>query len=239
MPSHDMSLVILSLTIAILGSFTASVLTAGLLSLSRDDARLRLIMATLALGGSLWATHFVGIIAVQAPINWNWNPGLIAASGVVAFVSTAVSLFLVGYTGAKPPRFPLAVIIFGLGIAATHYLGLSAITGEGLTLSWFLVAITVAVCIQVAGLGLWFLVTRRSVAVTLLGAVALGLALTATHYMAVASTSGLEQTLTALPPDTSGISERYLAWSATIMMYLICSICLCIFVIIQFRDEMR
>ncbi len=239
MISHDPSLVILSLTIAILGAFTASVLTSGLLSLNPSEARLRLIMATLSLGGSVWATHFVGLLAITLPVNFGLNPALVAASAFAALVSTAVALFLVGYTGLAAPRFPAAVIIFGVGLWATHYFGLGAIAGGGLTLSWFLAVMALVVCLQFAGFALWFLLKRRGVTRTLLGAMIFGCALTATHYMAVASAPDLETALLAVPPDAAALSERYLAWSATIMMYLICSICLCIFVIMQFREEIQ
>jgi NO-binding membrane sensor protein with MHYT domain len=129
------------------------------------------------------------------------------------------------------------VAIFGGGVALMNYLGVAAIAGRGLHLFWFLTVVGVAVSIQVGYFTLWFLFRRRGVIVTLIGSLALGLCLSATHYLAVASTQGLDQTLLALPPYDAGISERYLAWSATIMMYLTCSICLCVFVIAQFRDE--
>ena len=72
---------------------------------------------------------------------------------------------------------------------------------------------------------------------TLAGSIFLGLCLSASHYLAVASTQNFELILLSIPVYGNAISERYLAWSATIMMYLVCSICLCIFVISQFRDE--
>lgn len=239
MLAHDPSLVLLSISVAVLGAFTASLLTSGVLSLPRDEARLRLIMAGFALGGSVWATNFVGLLAIEAPINWTENPLLVAVSGTVGFVSTYVALFLIGYQGVSSPLFPAAVAIFGLGTAATHYLGLLAVGGAGLQLTWFLMAIAITTALQVAALGLWFLLKRRGVVITLFGSVIFGLAIAATHYIAVASAVDLDATLMAVPPDASGLSERYLAWSATIMMYLICSICCCIFVIMQFRDDLR
>lgn len=239
MISHDPSLVLLSSTIAILGAFTACVLTSGLLSLPRSEARLRLTMASFALGGSVWATHFVGLLAISLPINWSWNPVLLALSALFAISATTAALFLAGSAdGVKAPQFPAAIAIFGFGLAVANYLGLGAIAGQNLSLSWFLVMISLAICFEVAAAGLWFLVHRRGVVLTLLGAVLFGLGLTATHYVAVASAQGLDQALLAIPPG-SGVSERYLAWAATIIMYLVCSICLCIFVIMQFRDDIR
>lgn len=199
-----------------------------------------MLMASVTLGGSLWAMHFVGLLSLEAPINFAHNPILLAASAAVAFAGAAAALFFLGgREGAYPRRLPTAVVLFGLTIAATNYLGIAAIAGRGLNLSWFLTLIGVAVSVQVALIVLWFLFRRRGVIITLIGSIGLGLCLSAAHYLAVASTRGLEQTLLAVPPYDSGISERYLAWSATIMMYLICSICLCVFVIAQFRDEIE
>jgi NO-binding membrane sensor protein with MHYT domain len=195
-------------------------------------------MTSLALSGSIWAVQFVGLLSIKAPLNWSLRPEFIIASGLAAVLGSAGSLAIASFRGA-PNRFPLAVGVLGFGLSATNFLGLAAVTAGTMMLSWFLALIAVAICFQVAGLALWFMLKQRGLVMTLLGAVAFGLALAATHYITAASASDLEQTLLALPPDTIGLSERYLAWSATIMMYLICSICLCIFVVMQFREEIR
>lgn len=239
MITHDPSLVILSTTIAILGAFTACVTTSNLSVLGRSESRLRLVMASLTLGGSIWAMHFVGLLALEVPINFTNNPLLLAMSAAVAFSGAAIALFLVRGRQTQGARLPVNVAILGVTIAATHYFGIAAIAGRGLHLSWFLTLISIAMSIQVAGITLWFLFQPRGVVLTLIGAIGLGLALSATHYLSIASAEGLEQTLLGLPNYDSGISERYLAWSATIMMYLLCSICLCVFVVMQFRDEIE
>ncbi len=90
-----------------------------------------------------------------------------------------------------------------------------------------------------AAIVLWFLYVKRGVLFTLLGSAFVGLCIAATHYLAVASTEGLEQVLLTVPQYDGAIPDRYLAWSATIMMYLLCSICLCVFVLQQFREELE
>ncbi len=238
MITHDPSLVILSTTIAMLGSFTACVMMSNLKALGESERRGRIVMATVALGGSLWAMHFVGLLSLDAPLNFARDPLPLAASAAAAFAGAAAALLLLGGSRAvRPQRLPYAVAALGGAIALMNYLGIAAIAGRGLSLSWFLTLIAIAVSLQAASLTLWFLFRRRGVIVTLIGSIGLGLCLAATHHISVASTQGLEQTLLALPPHDGGVSEKYLAWSATIMMYLTCSICLCIFVIAQFRDE--
>ncbi len=238
MIAHDPSLVILATTIAILGAFTACVMMSNLRALSQGERRGRIVMASVALGGSLWSMQFVGLLSLDARLNFAHNPILLASSAAAAFAGATAALLIVGRRkGAYRARLPLASAVFGVTIAATNYLGIAAIAGHGLTFSWFLALVSIAVSVQVAVIVLWFLFRRRGVFLTLAGSIFLGACLSASHYLAVASTQNLEQTILALPAYDSGISERYLAWSATIMMYLICSICLCIFVISQFRDE--
>ncbi len=243
MIAHDPSLVILSVTIAILGAFTASVMTSDIGALSANERRMRVLMATVTLGGSIWSLQFVGLLAMareEVPINFAYHPLLLALSAVTAFAGTAAALFLLSKRFSNAAAWlPAAAAVFGIAIAATNYLGIAAIAGSGLQLSWFLTLVSVAFSIQAALTVLWFLFRPRGVILTLAGAIVLGPYLAATHYLAIVSTEGLDQTLLAVPQNASGISERYLAWAATIMMYLICSICLSVFVIMQFREEME
>jgi NO-binding membrane sensor protein with MHYT domain len=208
-------------------------------ALPPSERRLRIIMAAVTLGGSIWAMHFVGLLSIETPVNFAYNPELTALSALIAFCGTGLTLYLLWPKSGTRTRLPAAVAVLGITIAANHYCGIAAIAGRGLQLNWFLTLIGIAVAIQAALMVLSFLASQRGVILTLIGAIGLGLSLTATHYLAVASTLELEQTLLAIPQDPGRISERYLAWAATIMMYLICSICLSIFVIMQFREEME
>ena len=105
MIAHDPSLVILSATIAVLGAFTACVLTSNLGGLSRGERRGRLLMASISLGGALWAMQFVGLLALKVPVNIAQNFVLLAASGAGALAGATTSLLLVGVRkGAAPVR---------------------------------------------------------------------------------------------------------------------------------------
>jgi diguanylate cyclase len=238
MIAHDASLVILSVTIAILGAFTASVTASNASGLPPSERRLRVMMAAITLGGSIWAMHFVGLLSIETPVNFAYHPELTLLSAVIAFGGTSLALYLI-WPKSGGRHLPAAVAVLGITIAATNYCGIAGIAGRGLQLYWFLGLVSIAFAVQVAMMTVQFLAAHRGVILTLIGAIGLGLCITATHYLAVASTVGLDETLLAIPQDPDRISERYLAWAATIMMYLICSICLSIFVIMQFRDEME
>jgi len=241
MIAHDPSLVILSITIAILGTFTASVMTSNLGLLSRGEGRMRIVMASITLGGCIWAMNFVGLLSISigAPVNLTRDPTLLGGSAAVSFVGTAVALFMLWPNAMNPARLPFAIILLGIVISATSYLGIAAVAGRGIELSWFLASICAVFATQSGLMLLVFLFQPRGVILTLMGAIALGLLLTAAHYLAIASAPGLEEALLSIPRAHTGISVRHLAWAATIMMYFVCSICLSVFVIAQFRDDAR
>ncbi len=239
MIAHDPSLVILSITIAILGTFTASVMTSNVGAISRGEGRMRIVMASVTLGGCIWAMNFVGLLSIEAPVNLARDPVLLGSSAAVSFTGTAAALFLLWPNGVSAARLPPAIILLGIAISATSYLGIAAIAGRQVELSWFLASICAVFATQSGLMLLVFLFQPRGVVLTLTGAIALGLLLTAAHYLAVASAPGLEEALFSIPRNTNGVSERHLAWAATIMVYFVCSICLSIFVIAQFREEMR
>ncbi len=240
MIAHDPRLVILSITVAVFGTFTTAVLVSNLNSLTRSERGLRIGLAVLALGGTLWATLFVGILALQAPLNLTQNPGFLGASAVAAFAGSAAALLQLGEkrSGYNPPLM-VAVAVLGLTIFASNYFGLIAVTGQRLRISWFLAAMYSAYCFQLASLLLAFLDRRHGVGLTLGGSVFLGLGLAAAHYFSVQTATALQQTLASVPRYEGEAANGYLAWTASIVVYLVCSICLCIFAVQQFREELR
>ena len=239
MIAHDPSLVILSITIAILGTFTASVMTSNLGVLSRGEGRMRIVMASITLGGCIWAMNFVGLLSIEIPVDLTRDPVLLGGSAAVSFIGTAIALFMLWPNAMNAARLPFAIILLGIVISATSYLGIAAVAGRGIELSWFLASICAVFATQSGLMLLVFLFQPRGVILTLMGAVALGLLLTAAHYLAIASAPGLEEALLSIPRAHTGISVRHLAWAATIMMYFVCSICLSVFVIAQFREDVR
>ena len=200
---------------------------------------MRIVMAAVTLGGCIWAMNFVGLLSMEAPVNLGYDPLLLGVSAAVSFAGTAIALFLLWPDGMSAARLPPAIILLGIAISATSYLSMASVAGRNVELSWFLASICAVFAMQSGLMLLVFLFQPRGVVLTLTGAIALGLLLTATHYLAIASAPGLEDALSIVPRSHTGISERHLAWAATIMMYFVCSICLSIFVITQFREDMK
>jgi NO-binding membrane sensor protein with MHYT domain len=232
---YDEGLVALSIAVAMLGSFTGLVMTTGIRNVSGPEAKLRIILGGVGIGGGIWSMHFISMLAVILPIELSYDVAETATSAVIAVVFTATALAIVSSRRFGAMTLPLSALFLGSGIGGMHYLGMHAIRGGCVLLySWTGVAISVAIAIQASGVALWFAFRDRGVLDTFLGSIVLGLAIASMHY------SGMEATR-FLPASSPGetlrllLSENYLALAIAVTLYIVCGTCLLVFVVLVFR----
>jgi diguanylate cyclase len=115
-----------------------------------------------------------------------------------------------------------------------HYLGMYAVRGNCyLTYSWLGVVISVVIALPASAVALWFAFRERGLFDTILGAIALGLAIASMHYTAMEATRFIPaQNFGAFV--SNAFSERYLALSISIAMYGICGMCIMVFSVLTF-----
>src|SRR5215218_2615072 len=98
MPLHKIynpSLVVLSVLIATLASYTALTL-AGRVTAARGRERLAwLAGGSLALGVGIWSMHFVGMLAFHLPVPIGYQLGRVLLSVLVAVAASALALVVV------------------------------------------------------------------------------------------------------------------------------------------------
>jgi NO-binding membrane sensor protein with MHYT domain len=227
--TYDSGLVALSIVVAILGSFTGLVMTTGIHRVSRSEARVRVVLGGIGIGGGVWSMHFIAMLAVQLPVPLSYSVIPTSASALIAVIGTAIALVIVSSRWFGEATLPVSAVFLGLGIGGMHYLGMYGIRGSCLiTYSWLGVSISVLIAIQASAVALWFAFRQRGVLDTLLGSIALGLAIAMMHY------SGMEATR-FLPGTTldEGLallwSEKFLAFAITVTIYSVCSLCLIVF----------
>jgi NO-binding membrane sensor protein with MHYT domain len=232
--TYDPALVALSIAIAILGSFTGLVMTAGIQRIRGPEAALRITLGSIGVGGGVWSMHFVAMLAVILPIELRYEPIQTVLSAVLAVIFTAVAFSIVARNRLGTYTLPVSAVFLGLGIGGMHYLGMNAVLGNCLlTYSWLGVVISVVIAIQASGVALWFAFRERGLLDTILGAIALGLAIASMHYTAMDATR-------FLPVHSfreffgNAFSDRYLALSISIAMYGICGMCITVFSVLTF-----
>lgn len=124
--TYDMRLVVLSVVIAIIGSYTALDLAGQVLVAQGRARHLWLTGGAIALGISIWVMHFIATLAYQLPISITYDFSIVLISMAVAIVGSGVGLFLV----SRPPLGWLMLfsggIFVGLSIIGMHFTAMAA-----------------------------------------------------------------------------------------------------------------
>src|ERR1700685_3669959 len=113
-----------------------------------------LLLASVPLGATgIWVMHFVAMLGFSIPGQQIlYNVPITLVSLLVAVIVVAVGLFIVGYASGPLPVLVGGVII-GVGVAAMHYVGMSAMSmPDTVRYNMVLVAVSVLIAI-VAGTG--------------------------------------------------------------------------------------
>ncbi|WP_426610180.1 putative bifunctional diguanylate cyclase/phosphodiesterase [Bradyrhizobium sp. McL0616] len=128
---HDLRYVAVAVLICVLGSL----LSMRLLARVRRNTGARrfnlLFLSGLVAGGTVWTTHFAAMLGYNAPVARAFEPGLTFASLMITVVFAWLGFFITTRTRLGP-AIEGGGAVFGLGIAAMHYAGMTAfqIPGE-------------------------------------------------------------------------------------------------------------
>jgi len=232
--TYNYGLVIVSIAVAIVGSFIGLVLTTDINTVKKSQRRVRLLVAALALGGSIWSMHFIAMLAVRMPVRLNYEPNETAASAAIAIVFTAIAFAIVGLRKRDRWTLPIAGCVMGLAIGSMHYLGMDAIRGCGTSYDLFGVALSVAIALQAAGIALWIAFAKRGIPSTVLASIGLGLGIASMHYSGMRATefrpAGADSELL-----NGVVNEFELAVAVMIVIWSVWALALFIFTFFEFR----
>src|SRR5712664_1560477 len=121
--TYDPYLVALSVLVASFASYTALGLSGHVGAAQGLARRIWLVAAAIAMGGGIWAMHFVAMLAFSMPMPMSYDIGLTALSLVVAILVTGGGFYVISRQSGSPPHLVLSGIFMGLGIVAMHYIG--------------------------------------------------------------------------------------------------------------------
>ncbi|MFF3500261.1 MHYT domain-containing protein [Streptomyces sp. NPDC003247] len=148
-----------------------------------------LALGAASLGCGIWTMHFIGMLGfsvVGGSLTYDAPTTLLSL--LVAVVVVSVGIFIVGYRGVAPVTLGTAGAITGLGVAAMHYLGMSAVQVNGeITYDTTTVALSVVIAVVAATAALWAAVSIRGFLPSLGASVVMGLAVCGMHYTGIAA----------------------------------------------------
>ncbi len=188
--TYDPILVAVSIAVAIAASFTALQLTTGINALGPAERKAVIAKAAVALGTGIWSMHFVGMLAVRLPVVIAYDAVPTLLSALLAILVVGLGLILLHFGARTQPRIVAAGCLTGLGIALMHYVGMAAVRGNCI-IAYDAKGVVLAVAIAVIAsiLALEFAYRRRSLGLTVLGSIVLGLAIASMHYAAMIFTT--------------------------------------------------
>ncbi len=82
------------------------------------------------LAGGIWSTHFISMLAFQAPIAIHYEVFMTVASLLIAMVASLFAMQTLSHAQRHFHQYLVASIWMGLGIALMHYVGMAAMRSE-------------------------------------------------------------------------------------------------------------
>ena len=190
---HSHGLMLLSVLVAILTSAMALQI-AGMARHSRSPLSRQLAIGTgaLALGGGVWAMHFIGMLAMQLPVRVSYDPLLTTLSMLPSLAASWVALGLLARHRISGWQLLSGGVLVGAGIGLMHYSGMAAIQmAPLLRYEPGLFALSIVVAVVLAVLALWVRYGLHGrvggLAAILAGGTVMGLAISAMHYTGMAA----------------------------------------------------
>ncbi|MEM8952267.1 MAG: MHYT domain-containing protein [Pseudomonadota bacterium] len=222
--TYDPILVTASILVAVMASFTGLRLTTGISGLGPQERRWAIAKAAVALGSGIWSMHFVGMLAVQLPIVLAYDALPTLISVLIAILVVGIGLILLHFGARTRARIAVAGLLTGIGIVSMHYVGMAAVRGNCIIIYdpiGVLLATGIAVIASILSLELAY--HKRTFGLTLVGAVVLGLTITAMHYTAMLWTTFLPGEGIDFVPEPS-LSSGTLALIVSLAAFMICGL---------------
>ena len=213
---YNYVLVSLSILVAILASYASLLVSQLVTTIASAKARhLWVIGGGLCLGIGVWAMHFVGMLAFSLPCTSNYDPIITFLSMIPSILASILAIKIISRTNLSPTQLATGGLLIGAGIGAMHYSGMAAMHLNGMIrYDIRLFSLSILVAIALATLALWIKFglkswkARWNIGVTIASAVVMGLAVSGTHYTAMAAAYFIRDDATNA---ASGISPSYLA----------------------------
>jgi diguanylate cyclase (GGDEF)-like protein len=190
---YTFSLVLISVLVAMLASYTALDLTGRIASAKGRAVWLWIGGGALSLGIGIWSMHFIGMLAFQLPIDLGFDLPITLLSLAIAILSSGLALWLVSHPLLPAWQLIFGALAMGVGISAMHYTGMAALRmqpGIDYDPAWFGASLVIAVSASAAALWIAFRLRQHTPYVRLArggAAIVMGFAIVGMHYTGMAA----------------------------------------------------
>ncbi len=191
--SYSPSLVVISLFVAILASYTALDLAGRIATAKGRAMYLWIAGGAIAMGIGIWSMHFIGMLALRLPFALGFDFGITAFSLLIAVLSSGFALWLISQPRLPAWQLAFGALVMGAGIAAMHYTGMAAMRmTPGIDYDPSLFAASLLIAVAASGAALWiaYNLRRNTPYVRLMrsgAAVVMGFAIVGMHFTGMAA----------------------------------------------------
>lgn len=187
--SHNSFLIAMSCLVALVAGFTGLSLTRDLSAKPDFQKKASIALAAIALGGGIWAMHFVAMLGLQMPILFYYDAAITLMSALTAILIVGAALILLHFTVRTRLTVSLAGGLVGVGILAMHYIGMVGLELCRAVYSPLGVALSSAAAIVLCVLAFGIAYGQRTKRNILLGTLCFAAAVSSVHFLAMAGTN--------------------------------------------------
>ncbi len=187
--TYSVWLVLASVAVALMATFTGLFLTRGLQAQPIGTRQIRIVMAAIMLGGGIWTMHFVAMLAMRFETPVSYELVRTIASALIAILLAGVALLVMHFVTRRPATIAGSGALLGIGIVVMHFVGLSAIEGCLPVFSPGSVALSAVLAIVLGIAAIAIAYHQRTERNILLATALFGTAVAVVHFTAMAQTA--------------------------------------------------
>ena len=218
--SYNLLLLAGAAAMAVITGFTGLSLANGLSRLPTDRRQTAIVRAGVVLGGGIWSTHFVAMLALQLPVDVVYDPIYTLASALIAILMTGSALLVLHFAGRTAAHIGVAGVTMGLGVVIMHYVGMFGMRGCVPVFGWTGYVLSTALSILICTGALYIAYRRRTLRGLMIGGAVYGIAILAMHFSAMSQTGFLP--LDRIEPTVRMVPNDVLAMLVIFTAFLIC-----------------
>lgn len=221
---HDLFLIAMACLVALVAGFTGLSMTRDLSSKPVFQRKASIALASVALGGGVWAMHFVAMLGMRLPVLFYYDAAITLVSALTAILIVGTALILLHFRERTPASITAAGGIVGVGILVMHYIGMAGLELCRAIYTSTGVGISSVVAIGLCVLAFWVAYGERSNRNIVLGTLCFAIAVCSVHFLAMATTN-----FVAIPSGAEfglSMSNETLALGVIFFSFVIFGACL-------------
>ncbi|WP_433989632.1 hypothetical protein SuNHUV7_03070 (plasmid) [Pseudoseohaeicola sp. NH-UV-7] len=191
--NHSSFLIAMSCIVALVAGFTGLSLTRDLSEKPMFQKKAAIALAAIALGGGIWAMHFVAMLGLKLPILFYYDAAITLVSALSAILLVGAALILLHFARRTPLIISLAGAIVGIGILVMHYIGMAGLELCRAVYTTSGVVFSSVVAIGLCVLAFWIAYGKRTKRNIVLGTICFAAAVCSVHFLAISQTNFVQE----------------------------------------------